>query len=87
MPSTSEAKSPSTAELSSSESKEQQMPSGAAPLNEAEKQYRKENFGDEYHLLRDHGLTIWKEDDRHDGRAVLRTYMANGYRYEDPRGE
>ncbi|KAL6404992.1 hypothetical protein AUP68_11832 [Ilyonectria robusta] len=45
------------------------------PLNQTEKQYLKDNFGDEYHFLRDHGLRIWKDDDREDGRVVLRMYM------------
>ncbi|KAK3371067.1 hypothetical protein B0T24DRAFT_680190 [Lasiosphaeria ovina] len=36
-----------------------------------------QNFGDEYHFLLIHGLSIHKEEDREDGRAMARTLMGH----------
>ncbi|CAG9983034.1 unnamed protein product [Clonostachys byssicola] len=47
---------------------------GEKPLNASEKAYLKENWGDEFHFLRDHGLKIYNEEDRSDGRAILRAF-------------
>lgn len=66
---------PSSASAADSSSSEAWTQPSGAPLNQTEKQYLKDNFRDEYHFLRDHGLRIWKEEDREDGRVVLRMYM------------
>lgn len=41
----------------------------------AEKAFVKENFKDEYHMLRDYGLSIYKEEDREEGRSIARGFM------------
>ncbi|KAF2868398.1 hypothetical protein BDV95DRAFT_670466 [Massariosphaeria phaeospora] len=41
-----------------------------------EKQWLKDNYSDEYHFLQQHGLSIYKEEDRDDGRAIVRQIMA-----------
>jgi hypothetical protein len=48
---------------------------GEKPLNASEKAYLKDNFGDEFHFLRDHELKIYKEEDRSEGRAILRAFQ------------
>ncbi|KAK7216623.1 hypothetical protein V2G26_004626 [Clonostachys chloroleuca] len=50
---------------------------GEKPLNASEKAYLKDNFGDEFHFLRDHGLNIYKEEHRSEGRAILRAFQKN----------
>jgi hypothetical protein len=42
------------------------------PYTTEEKAYLKAKWGDEFHFLRDHGLKISKEDDREEGRLILR---------------
>ena len=43
--------------------------------NPAEKAYVKENFKSEFHMLRDYGLSIYKEEDREEGRQIARGFM------------
>lgn len=43
--------------------------------NSEEKAFLKEEWGDEYHFLREQGLNIHKEEDREEGRNVLRAFM------------
>lgn len=45
------------------------------PLNKEEKTWLKEHFGNEFRFLREYGFSIYKEEDREDGRALLRTIM------------
>ena len=40
-----------------------------------EKQWLKQNFGNEFHFLRDYGLSIYKEDKRAEGRLIARSLM------------
>lgn len=40
-----------------------------------EKQWLKENYKSEFHFLRDHGLSIYKDEDREEGRSILRAIM------------
>lgn len=40
-----------------------------------EKQCLKEGWGDEYHFLRDNGLSIYKEEDREEGRSVVQGFV------------
>ncbi|KAF9871986.1 hypothetical protein CkaCkLH20_10618 [Colletotrichum karsti] len=42
-----------------------------------EKQWLKTHFGGEYHFLRVYGLSIYKEEDRDEGAAIVRGMMAN----------
>lgn len=44
-------------------------------LSESEKQWLKSHFGNEFHFLQQHGLSIHKEEDREEGRAILRRFM------------
>ncbi|KAJ1323140.1 hypothetical protein MN608_11286 [Microdochium nivale] len=48
---------------------------GEARFSEAEKKWLKDNYGGEFRFLRDHGLSIYKEEDREEGRAILRVMM------------
>lgn len=45
------------------------------PLTQQEKKWLKDNHGDEFHFLREHGLSIYKDEDRDEGRAILRAMM------------
>ncbi|KAL8741426.1 MAG: hypothetical protein Q9184_008387, partial [Pyrenodesmia sp. 2 TL-2023] len=51
------------------------------PLTQEEKQWLKDNYRDEFHFLRMYGLSIYKEEDRDEGRRTLRALM------EDPGDE
>jgi hypothetical protein len=46
---------------------------GDEPLTAEEKQFLKEHYRGEYHFLLTHGLKIHDEDDRKEGRKILRT--------------
>lgn len=43
---------------------------------ELEKAWLKENYRDEFHFLRDQGLSIYKEEDREEGRLIMRALAA-----------
>lgn len=49
--------------------------SGTAPYTAAEKQWLKDAWVDEFHFLRAYGLSIYKEEDREEGRAIVRAFM------------
>ncbi|KAL8915366.1 MAG: hypothetical protein Q9171_000236 [Xanthocarpia ochracea] len=53
-------------------------PLGSAPLTKSEKTWLKDNFGDEFHFLRAYGLSIYEEEDREEGRRILRALMDDG---------
>lgn len=40
-----------------------------------EKAWLKKHYGDEFHFLREHGMSIYKDEDREDGRTLLRMLM------------
>lgn len=44
----------------------------------AEKAWLKTNYGSEFKFLRAHGLKIFKEDDRKEGEAIVRSMMSQG---------
>ncbi|RBR11205.1 uncharacterized protein FIESC28_09089 [Fusarium coffeatum] len=46
------------------------------PLTTEEKQFLKDHWGNEFKFLMSHGLNINKDDDREEGRVVLRAIMA-----------
>ncbi|KAJ4006020.1 hypothetical protein NW752_001265 [Fusarium irregulare] len=46
------------------------------PLTTEEKQWLKDHWGSEFKFLMSHGLDISKEDDREEGRSILRAIMA-----------
>ncbi|KAL8789939.1 MAG: hypothetical protein Q9195_006600 [Heterodermia aff. obscurata] len=52
------------------------------PLTQDEKKWLKDNYGGEFHFLRGQGLSIYKEEDREEGRIILRAMMQ-----EDDDGE
>ena len=45
------------------------------PISQAEKQWLKDKFGGEFKFLRDYGLSIYKEEDREEGRQIMRDMM------------
>ncbi|CAG7558039.1 unnamed protein product [Fusarium equiseti] len=49
----------------------------AGPLTTEEKQWLKNHWGNEFKFLMSHGLNINKEDDREEGRSILRAIMAD----------
>ncbi|KXT09035.1 hypothetical protein AC579_2540 [Pseudocercospora musae] len=40
-----------------------------------EKAYIKQQWGSEYYMLRDYGMSIYKEEHREEGRAIVRGFM------------
>ncbi|TKW51478.1 hypothetical protein CTA1_6179 [Colletotrichum tanaceti] len=51
-------------------------PGDVTPLLDEEKQWLKEHWGSEFKFLQGHGLTIHKNEDRAEGRAILRGYLS-----------
>ncbi|KAL5116280.1 hypothetical protein ACEQ8H_005838 [Pleosporales sp. CAS-2024a] len=49
--------------------------------------FLKKNYGSEYYFLRQHGLKIHAEEDREDGRALLRAMMREDETLEDETSE
>ncbi|KAI4277940.1 MAG: hypothetical protein L6R35_006114, partial [Caloplaca aegaea] len=47
----------------------------SGPLTREEKKWRKDNYRSEFHFLRIHGLSIYKDEDRNEGRHILRAFM------------
>ena len=47
----------------------------AAPYTAEETSFLKKHYRSEYHFLRQHGLSIYKEEDREEGRVILRAIM------------
>ena len=45
------------------------------PLTSVEKKWLKDNYGGEFKFLRDYGLSIYKSEDRGEGRTILRAMM------------
>ena len=45
------------------------------PLTKDEKKWLKDNYGGEFHFLRQHELSIYEEGDRAEGRSILRAFM------------
>ena len=51
--------------------------SHSTSLTQEEKTWLKENYGGEFRFLRCHGLSIYNEDDRIEGRRILQAFMHN----------
>ncbi|KAL8772386.1 MAG: hypothetical protein Q9194_004613 [Teloschistes cf. exilis] len=45
------------------------------PLTQPEKKWLKDHYGGEFHFLQVHGLSIYKDEDREEGRSILRALM------------
>jgi hypothetical protein len=45
---------------------------GVTPLSATERQWLKKHYGSEFHFLSAYGLSIFSDDDRQDGREILR---------------
>ncbi|KAL8927868.1 MAG: hypothetical protein Q9172_001168 [Xanthocarpia lactea] len=58
-------------------------PLGSAPLTKSEKTWLKDNFADEFHFLRAYELSIYEEEDREEGRRILRKLMDDGSLNDD----
>lgn len=52
------------------------QPTEAAPLSTEEKRWLKKHWGGEFKFLARHGLSIYKEEDREEGRIILRAILA-----------
>lgn len=48
---------------------------GEKPYTAGEKTWVKENYGGEFKFLLGHGLKIYNEEDREEGRAIARAFM------------
>jgi hypothetical protein len=60
-----------------------QHPQPSAPYTTYEKQWLKVHYGNEYRFLQSHGLSIFKDEDREEGRAMVRQFMGE----EGPEGK
>ena len=47
----------------------------SAPLTGEEKAWLNLHWGGEFHFLQAHTMSIYKEDDREEGRAIVRAMM------------
>ncbi|KAL8628940.1 hypothetical protein Q9189_005376 [Teloschistes chrysophthalmus] len=56
------------------------------PLTQPEKKCLKDQYGGEFHFLQTHGLSIYKDEDREEGRRILRTLM-NDANLDDEKNE
>jgi len=63
----------------SNQSSEQQAvtgsDSGKSPLTKVEKDWLKKHFNGEFHFLLCYELSIYKEEDREEGRQIMRALM------------
>jgi hypothetical protein len=48
-----------------------------------EKEWLRKNYRSEFHFLRDFGLNIYKDEDREEGRMILRSLMQDEGEDED----
>ncbi|RYP11685.1 hypothetical protein DL767_011006 [Monosporascus sp. MG133] len=62
-------------EYRASLSRQQQQRAGAERYSEAEKQWIKEHYGNEFRFLLQHGLSIYKDEDRDEGRDIVKGLM------------
>ncbi|KAI4166648.1 MAG: hypothetical protein LQ343_007869 [Gyalolechia ehrenbergii] len=51
------------------------MGNGSTRLTDSEKSWLKVKYGGEFKFLRDYGLSIYKDEDRDEGRCILRALM------------
>jgi len=51
------------------------MPHSRPGYTQEEKEWLRENYRSEFHFLRDFGLSIYEDDDREEGRTILRSLM------------
>lgn len=55
-------------------------------LTQTEKKWLKDNFAGEFRFLRDYGLSIYKEEDRDEGRRIMRAMMEDDDSSDDDDG-
>ena len=55
----------------------QTQTTASGPLTRAEKAWLKTHYGNEFKFLRVYGLSIYKDEDREEGRTILRAMMSN----------
>jgi hypothetical protein len=48
---------------------------GTASYTAAEKQWLKDEWRDEFHFLRAYRLSVYKDEDREEGRAIVRAFI------------
>jgi hypothetical protein len=51
-------------------------PGFSAPYTTKEKKWLEDHYRGEFHFLQTHGLSIYKEEDRNEGRAIVRVTMS-----------
>jgi hypothetical protein len=66
-----------TAQTSGTSSKPSSATHEQPPYKPAEKEFLKKSYRDEFHFLQTVGLSIYKDEDRDEGRAILRSTMAS----------
>jgi hypothetical protein len=49
---------------------------GTASYTAAKKQWLKDEWRDEFHFLRAYRLSIYKDEDREEGRAIVRAFIS-----------
>ncbi|KAL8873258.1 MAG: hypothetical protein Q9174_001248 [Haloplaca sp. 1 TL-2023] len=64
-----------TPSLQPADHKQIPKPDHDLPLIDAEKKWLKDNYKDEFHFLEIHNLSIYKDEDRSEGRRILRAMM------------
>ncbi|KAK4541571.1 hypothetical protein LTR36_007868 [Oleoguttula mirabilis] len=67
---------PTSAVLPASSASQVPTSKASPPYTAVEKAFIKDNFRDEFHFLRDHGLSIYKDEDRDEGRRIARAIMS-----------
>lgn len=55
----------------------------AKPYTDEEKQWLKDHWNGEFNFLRAYGFSIYKDEDREEGRAIVRTFMSNDSQDQD----
>jgi len=62
------------------------MPHSRPGYTQEEKEWLRENYRSEFHFLRDFGLSIYKDDDREQGRVILRSLIQEEAEVEEEMG-
>lgn len=57
------------------------------PLTSDEREWLKKNWGSEFYFLRAYGLSIYKDEDRIEGREILKAFMEDKQEDEEDGGD
>ena len=61
--------------FAASQASRQAQATASEPLTLVEKAWVKRHYGNEFKFLRDYGLSIYKDEDREEGRIIVRSLM------------